>query len=87
MLKDHGTWLVLPAYRNQSIDLLSKSIDWFLNERCIHSHIKQKDSLEKRTERNVFRAYVENQTPLEPILYCASKSKETKEQGSSFLCI
>ena len=32
MLKDHGTWLVLPAYRNQSIDLLSKLIDWFLNE-------------------------------------------------------
>ena len=32
MLKDHGTWLVLPAYRNQSIDLLSKSIDLSLNE-------------------------------------------------------
>ena len=39
-----------------------------------HSHKKQKDSLETRTE--LLRTYVENQPILEPILlYRASKSK------------
>ena len=48
-----------------------------------HSHKKQKDSLETRTELAVLRTYVENQAILEPILlYRASKCKETKEQGS-----
>ena len=48
-----------------------------------HSHKKQKDSLETRTELAVLRTYVENQAILEPILlYRASKCKQTKEQGS-----
>ena len=46
-----------------------------------HSHKKQKDSLETRTELAVLRTYVENQAI--PILLCrASKCKQTKEQGS-----
>ena len=44
-----------------------------------HSHKKRKDSLEKRGERAVLHAYVENQAILEPILlYRAWKHKKTK---------
>ena len=40
-------------------------------------------SLETRAELAILRTYVENQAILEPILlYCASKCKQTKEQGS-----
>ena len=45
-----------------------------------HSYKKQKDSLETRAELAVPRSYVENQAILEPILYRASKCKQTKEQ-------
>ena len=48
-----------------------------------HSYKKRKDSLETGAEPAVLRTYVENQAILEPIpLYRASKSKQTKEQGS-----
>ena len=39
-------------------------------------------SLETRAEPAVLRTYVENQAILEPILYWASKCKQTKEQVS-----
>ena len=52
-----------------------------------HTHKKQKDSLETRTELAVLRTYLENQARLEPILlYRASKSKLTKEEGSEDFC-
>ena len=48
-----------------------------------HSHKKRKDSLETRTELAALCTYVENEAILEPILlYCVSKYKQTKEQGS-----
>ena len=48
-----------------------------------HSQNKRKDSLETRAKLDVLRTYVENQAILKPILlYRASKSKQTKEQGS-----
>ena len=40
------------------------------------------DSLETLAELAVLHIYVENQAILEPILYRASKCKQTKEQGS-----
>ena len=47
-----------------------------------HSHKKLKDSLEKRVERAVLHAYIENQAIIEPILlYRASKYKQTKRPG------
>ena len=48
-----------------------------------HSHKKRKKGLKAWAELAVLRTYIENQTMLEPILlYCASKCKQTKEQGS-----
>ena len=49
---------------------------------CEHSQKKRKDSQETWAELTVLRSYVENHAILEPILYRASKCKQTKEQGN-----
>ena len=38
------SWRRSPSYRNQSIDLLCKSIDWFLCDRdLLHERVKETD--------------------------------------------
>ena len=69
-------------HRKNALFFLSRSPCAEPHGLSLHSHKKQKDSLETRAEWAVLRAYVENHAILEPILlYRASKYKQTKRPG------
>ena len=54
----------------------------FLGCSLLIPYSQETNSLETRIELAVPRTYIENQAILEPILYRASKCKQTKEQDS-----
>ena len=73
------TWFLIPVSWNYP-NLLTFN-QFFHKLTFLHSHKKQKNSLETQAELAVRRTYVENQAILKPILlYRASQCKQTKEK-------